>query len=165
VKNEYSIVSIVSLVALVGLVLTIGGEGSSGAFSAYKVDPEFSARVNPEFQETRSGLTQQIPEAECKWVYELRGYYAYNVFTKAYESCGEATGGFNRGAPKEYLEGGFEARTFDESRSYVGIGSTGRQFITQPEFQEQRGELEKTYYVQVEYPGQVPWAEETQAGN
>jgi len=156
VKNEYSIVSIVSLVALVGLVLTMGGGGSSGAISSY--------RVNPEFQETRSGLTQQIPEAECKWFHELEGYYAYNVFTEDFESCGEATGGFNRGAPREYLEGGFEARTFDESRSYVGIGSTGRPFITQPEFQEQSGELEKIYYVQIESPGQVQWAEGEQAG-
>jgi len=163
VKNEYSIVSIVSLVALVGLVLTIGGEGSSGAFSAYKVDPEFSARVNPELQETRSGLTQQIPEAECKWEYGLKGYYAYNVFTKDFESCG-SIGGFNRGAPKEILEGGFEARTFADSRSNVGIGSTGKQFNINPEFQEQSEELEKIYYVQVDSPGQVAWAEEAQAG-
>jgi len=105
VKNEYSIVSIVSIVALVGLILTmgIGGDGSSGAFSAYKVDPEFSARVNPEFQEIRSGLFQQSPQTECKWVHELEGYYAYNVVVGAYESCGPL-GGFNRGAPIEYLE-------------------------------------------------------------
>ena len=155
-KNEYSIVSIVSLVALVGLVLTIGGEGSSGAISA--------DRINPELLETRSGLTQQIPEAECKWVHRLEGYYAYNVFTEEYESCG-SIGGFNRGAPKEILEGGYEARTFADSRSNVGIGSTGKQFNINPEFQEQSGELKKTYYVQIESPGQVTWAEREQAGN
>ena len=81
VKNEYSIVSIVSIVALVGLILTmgIGGEGMCGAHIS------------------------QTQQAECKMVHALGGYYTYNTAIEAYESCG-TLGGFNRGAPREYLE-------------------------------------------------------------